>query len=96
MVPEALQEHLEVLPEHGLMQASSCFAAQLKFHPHPGILTDCHQYCSATSSSSETVLMMPVEIIVTDLVCHVHILYMFNVMNNYNGSVFDSLILHIL
>ena len=69
VVPEPLLEHLEVLPKHGLLQADSCFAAQLKFQPQPSILTDCQQYCSATGSTNETLLVMPVQISVADLVC---------------------------
>lgn len=67
-LPEELMEHLEVLPRHGVIQANSSFAAQLKFHPKQSIVADCQQYCSTSGGSGEGQVKIPVEITVADLV----------------------------
>ena len=43
-IPSELRPYMEVLPQHGLVQASSSFNAQLKFLPRPGIFSNCTKF----------------------------------------------------
>lgn len=68
-VPAELQQHLEVVPRHGLVQAHSSFAAQLKFQPQSSILEspDCLRFCD---EGREGIYNMPVDVLVADQVSH--------------------------
>ena len=43
-IPKALKDHVDVLPQVGVVQASSSFSAQLKFIPLSSIFEDCKKY----------------------------------------------------
>ena len=66
-VPPELQQHLEVVPRHGLVQAHSSFAAQLKFQPRSSIQEspDCLKFCD---EEREGAYNIPVEVLVADQV----------------------------
>ena len=65
-VPSELQAHLEVIPKHGLVQAHSSFAAQLKFLPKPSIQVspDCLKFCDEGTGAYN----IPVEVLVAEQV----------------------------
>ena len=70
-VPPELQTHLEVVPKHGLVQAHSSFAAQLKFLPKPSIQEspECLKFHDEErEGGGGGVYNMPVEVLVADQV----------------------------
>ncbi|EDV24224.1 uncharacterized protein TRIADDRAFT_57490 [Trichoplax adhaerens] len=61
-VPKPMQEHLEILPRHGIVQAESSFSAQLKFLPRRDIRETCKKYVDPISGEMD----IPITIKVAD------------------------------
>lgn len=60
-IPAPLRDHVDVLPQNGVVQASSSFSAQLKFIPLPSIFEDCKKFFSEGQ-----LLKIPIRIRVAD------------------------------
>ena len=65
-VPPSLQNYMEILPRHGLVQADSSFAAQLKFFPQAAIFADGEMFFKKDKPGF---LQVPISIHVTGQVC---------------------------
>ena len=55
LVPEPLQEDMEVLPKHGLVQGNSSFSAQLKFLPTKTIFDRCGSFFMGDEESQHKI-----------------------------------------
>ena len=60
-IPAPLREHVDVLPQNGVVQANSSFSAQLKFIPLPSIFESCKKFFS-----DGQLLKIPIRIRVAD------------------------------
>lgn len=69
-VPSNLQEYLEVLPRHGLVQGEESFAAQLKFKPQDTLLEE--ETASKYYTPSDDLWRMPVQVGVAFQVSSTH------------------------
>ena len=69
VIPSQLQPHFEVLPEQGLIQGESSFAAQLKFLPQENIYDGkCNKFLDPTTGN----LSVPIQVIVAGQVRSKH------------------------